>query len=88
MDVRQPVTPDLAVKESFDEEVARLKRSEITALVRVVSAQGEVADRGTWIRTRVKAEIVRLITGPSDRQLGESIEFSFSAGTAQIGNVV
>jgi hypothetical protein len=79
---------DAGPQESFDQEIQRLRRNPIIALVRVASALGEIADRGTWVRTRVNAGIDRLVKGPPDRTRDQLIEFTYSAGTAQIGEVV
>ena len=84
----KPETADPGPQLSFEQEIQRLRSGQIIALVRVTAAQGEIADRGTWVRTRVTAEVVRSIKAPADRPLGESIEFTFSAGTAKIGDVV
>ena len=79
---------DTGPQESFDQEIQRLRRGEITALVRVTAATGEIADRGTWVRTRVSAELDRLVKAREGSALGPAIEFTYSAGTARIGNVV
>jgi hypothetical protein len=47
-----------------------------------------IADRGTWIRTTVKGGVDRLVMVPPARAVGESIEFTYAAGTAKIGDVV
>jgi hypothetical protein len=74
--------------ESFDQEIQRLRRGEIVALVRVTAAAGEIADRGTWVRTTVSADVDRLVKAQEGRALDPSIKFTYSAGTAHIGNVV
>jgi hypothetical protein len=79
---------DSAAKESFDEEIQRLRNSEITALVHVATAAGEVPDRGTMVRTRVTGQVDRLVKAPQGKRFGPSIEFAFDGGTAHIGNVV
>ena len=84
----KPETADPGPQQSFEQEIQRLRSGQIIALVRVTTAQGEIADRGTWVRTRVTAEVVRLVKAPARPPLGESIEFTFSAGTAKIGDVV
>jgi len=86
--MESPKTPDPGPEESFEREIQRLGRTEIVALVRVATAHGEIADRGTWIRTTVKVGVDRLVKAPAALQLGESIEFTYAAGSAQIGNVV
>src|SRR5436190_14743575 len=80
-------TPPLTTV-SLDQEITALKKGEIIALVRIAGSQGEVADRGTWIRTKVHAEFDRLVQAPPDMPLGASIEFNYGGGTSQIGNVV
>jgi hypothetical protein len=80
--------PDTAPRESFDQEIQRLRRSEIITLVRVATAPGEIADRGTFIRTKVNGQVDSLVKAPPDKPLGPSIEFAFSGGTTKIGNVV
>ena len=74
--------------ESFEQELQRLRRAEIIALVRVATVSGEIPDRATIVRTRVTGQIDSLVKGPKDKPLGPSIEFAFDGGTAQIGNVV
>ena len=78
-------TPPPPKQESYEQEIARLKKGEIIALVRVSSAAGEVADGGTWIRTRVHADVERVVR--ARRKLEPSIEFTYSGGNARIGNV-
>jgi hypothetical protein len=80
--------PSTAAPQSFDQEIERLRRGEIMALVRVTAAAGEIADQGTWIRTRVNADVDRIVRAPANKPWGESIAFTFSGGTAQIGSVV
>lgn len=88
MKTPEPDKADAGAAESFEQEIQRLRRGQIVALVRVTTARGDIADRGTWVRTTVNGEMVRLVNAPAGRALGESIEFSYPAGTAQIGDVV
>lgn len=75
-----------AATESFEQEIERLKRNEVIAVVRVSAAQGEIADRGTWVRTKVTGAIERAVR-PTNTSTGESIEFSFPGGDARINSV-
>ena len=73
---------------SFEQEIESLRRSEIIVLLRVGGTSGAIADQGTWIRTTVNAGVDRIVKAPVDRSLGESIAFTFSGGTAKLGDVV
>jgi len=77
-----------AVSESDDQEIDRLRRSQIIVLVRVATATGDIADRATMVRTRVDGQIDSLVKGPNGKPLGPSIEFAFDGGTAKLGDVV
>jgi hypothetical protein len=79
---------DSGARESFDEEIQRLRHSEIVALVRVATATGEIPDRGTMVRTRVTGQLDRLVKTPQGKAFGPSIEFAFDGGTAKLGDVV
>jgi len=79
--------PETTLKESFDQEIQRLKKGELVLLVRVSATRSEIADRGTWIRTIVNAEIERVIRTRQERDASRSVEFMYSAGSARIGNV-
>jgi hypothetical protein len=74
--------------ESFDQEIRRLQRAEIIAVVQISSANGELTADGTWIRSRLTARIHQLVQANSTTQIGGSLEFGFPNGTAAIGQVV
>jgi hypothetical protein len=82
-----PLRPDASGQESFEQEIQRLKTSEIIAVIRVTATEGEIADRGTWVRTRVTAAVDRIVHAPPQRRLGESLEFTYGGGSARIGQV-
>jgi hypothetical protein len=90
VEMKTPAQPaaDPAVKPSFEQEIQTMRRGEIIAVVRVTGTAGEIADRGTWVRTTVSADVDRIVKAPPAKPQGESIEFSFAGGTAQIGSVV
>ena len=88
--VQMPATQNAAAagpQESFEQEITRLKTAEIVAVVRVTRTEGEVADRGTWINTRVHADVERVFRVPPGRELGDAIEFTFGGGSSRIGAV-
>src|SRR5262245_57649426 len=72
-------------QETFEQEIQRLKKSEVIVLARISSAAGEMADRGTWVRTRIRADVERVVR--ANRELGPAIEFTYSGGNARIGSV-
>ena len=82
MKLAEPVE---AKPESYEQEIQRLRRGEIIALVRVSGSKGEIADAGTWIRTAVNADVDRIIY--ADKQLAPSIAFTYGGGSANIGAV-
>jgi len=81
-----PLTANPSTVRSFDEEISRLRRSETAAVVKVRDIRGDLSDQGTWIRTRITADIDRIIysSGPP---AGQSIEFGFAAGRTMVGAV-
>ena len=79
--------PEGSRQESFEQEIQRLEKSEITAVIRVTTVESEIADLGTWVRTKVKADVDRMVQAPPRRQFGPSIEFTFGGGTTRIGDV-
>lgn len=83
-----PPSATAGPQQSFEQELQKLKRSGIIALVRVTATAGEIADQGTWIRTTVNADVDRVVKAPAGKPLGESMAFTFAGGTANIGNVV
>ena len=74
--------------ESFDQEIKRLRISEIIAVVRVETVDGELIEDGTWIGTKVNAKIEQLVQSPPGSTLDSSVEFAFSGGTTEINKVV
>lgn len=72
---------------SYEQEIQSLRLGEIIALVRVASAQGELVEEGTWIRTHIIAQINQLVQSSLNKPLGDSVEFSFSGGSTRIGDV-
>ena len=86
--VIQRLTPGLVVDpttyESFDDEISRLRDVDVIALVRIVKAEGELTDDGTWIRTRVTADVEHVVRSRSKTPFRNQIEFSFPGGTAKI----
>lgn len=80
-----PWTINPNVARSFDQEISLLRQSEIVAIVKVRDVKGELADGGTWIHTRITAEVDRLIY--SSGVPGHLIEFGFAAGRTMIGAV-
>ena len=87
VEMKMSTPPETTLRESFEREIQRLRKAEMIVLVRVAAAQGEIADRGTWIRTTVNGEIERVVQAPPQWQAGQSIAFSYLGGSTRIGSV-
>ena len=87
VEMKMADAPTTTVRESFEQEIRRLRRADIIAVVRISSTQSEIADNGTWVRTRVTAAVERAVRAPAQRPLDESVEFSYGGGRTQLGNV-
>jgi hypothetical protein len=70
------------------EEIEGLRHSEVIAVVRVTSVQGELVEQGAWVRTKISANVEKLLKASPERVIQGSIETGFRAGTTQIGDVV
>lgn len=76
------------IRESLDQEIRRLAGYDTVALVQVLDSDGELADGGTWIRTRVRARATQLLkTGALVGQDGLT-EFWEDGGSTKLGTVV
>lgn len=82
-----PLKSNQETGESFDEEVDRLALAEAIAILRVTTAQSELIEGGTWVRTKITAEIQQAIKSSSETAMNRSVEFTVDGGTVQIGKV-
>lgn len=77
----------LATGRSYEAELDRLRVGDMVALVRVTSVRGELVRQGSWIETRVAAQIEKLLRSNFSQSAPGPIEFAFSGGETSIGAI-
>jgi hypothetical protein len=73
---------------TFDQEIEVLRNSEFIAIVRITDVQSELIDNGSWVYTRMSADVETLLQSPPWKTLDRSIELGFNDGVTKIGNVI
>jgi hypothetical protein len=85
-----PYGPLSRTEYSFAQEVDIRKPGDFTvliAVVRVMSAKGELSQDGAWVRTRVRAQVDRVVGSRLGGVLDPALEFFLGSGTTQMGAV-